>query len=129
MRARAARWCKEVDLLYEEMRCTKQFLKWKAEWWKQRRELPSNIMVDELVREGISAYADRQAALQRQLSDHFSTLWNQAGNGNFYQDMNEVEDNTEHDMVDEIEENTEHDVVDDDEEIEEEMDEEIDENY
>ncbi|KAI6151215.1 hypothetical protein BKA82DRAFT_3975358 [Pisolithus tinctorius] len=77
-RARAARWSEEVELLLEEMRRTEKFLEYKAQWWKQHREPPSGVAVDSLVREGICAYADRQATLQRQLSDHFSTLWHRA---------------------------------------------------
>ena len=58
-----------------------QSLKWKAQWWEQRRELPSDISVNGLVRASISAYADRQAAVQRRLAEHFSDLWYQTGNG------------------------------------------------
>ncbi|KAI6145951.1 hypothetical protein BKA82DRAFT_4330489 [Pisolithus tinctorius] len=76
--ARAAHWSEEVELLLEEMWCTEKFLEYKAQWWKQHREPPSGVMVDRLVREGICAYADRQATLQHQLSDHFSMLWHRA---------------------------------------------------
>ena len=60
------------------MRRTKQSLEWKAQWWEQRRELPGDISVDGVVRSGITAYADRQASVQRRLANHFSDLW--AGN-------------------------------------------------
>ena len=77
--ARATRWSKEVELLQEEMRCTKQFFEWKAQWWEQHREPPSDIPLNSLTRQGISAYADRQATVQCRLSDHFSMLWHQVG--------------------------------------------------
>ena len=66
--------------MQEEMHHTKQSLEWKAQWWEQCRELPSDISIDGLVREGIAAYADRQAGVQCQLDNHFSDLWYQAGN-------------------------------------------------
>ena len=62
--ARAARWSEEVELLQEEMRRTKQFFEWKAQWWEQHREPPSDIPLNSLTRQGISAYADRQATVQ-----------------------------------------------------------------
>ncbi|KAI6115843.1 hypothetical protein F5141DRAFT_989123, partial [Pisolithus sp. B1] len=73
--AHAAHWSEEVQLLQEEMQCTKQFLKYKAKWWEQHGELPSDVSVDSSIREGISAYADQQATLQCKLSNHFSSLW------------------------------------------------------
>ena len=78
-RARAARWSEEVELLQEEMRRTKQFFEWKAQWWEQHRDPPSDIPLNSLTRQGISAYADRQATVQRRLSDDFSMLWHQVG--------------------------------------------------
>ena len=60
---------------------TNQSLEWKAQWWEQRRELPSDISIDGLVRAGISAYADWQASMQHWLAEHFSDLWYQTGNG------------------------------------------------
>ncbi|KAI6098841.1 hypothetical protein EDD16DRAFT_1527072 [Pisolithus croceorrhizus] len=72
-------WSEEVQLLQEEMQHTKHFLKYKAKWWEQHRELPSNVSIDSYVREGISAYANQQATLQHKLSNHFSTLWCQVG--------------------------------------------------
>ncbi|KAI5984696.1 hypothetical protein F5J12DRAFT_907939 [Pisolithus orientalis] len=59
-------------------KCTEKFLQYKAQWWKQCREPPSGVVVDSLEREGICTYADQQATLQHQLSDHFSMLWHQA---------------------------------------------------
>ncbi|KAI6112757.1 hypothetical protein F5141DRAFT_978417, partial [Pisolithus sp. B1] len=73
--AHAACWSEEVQLLQEEMWHTKQFLKYKAEWWEQHGELPGDVLVDSSIREGISAYADQQATLQHKLSNHFSSLW------------------------------------------------------
>ncbi|KAI6039235.1 hypothetical protein EDC04DRAFT_2868045 [Pisolithus marmoratus] len=72
-------WSEEVKLLQEEMQHTNQFLQYRAEWWEQHREFPNDVLVDSFIREGISAYADQQATLQHKLSNHFSTLWHQAG--------------------------------------------------
>lgn len=60
------------------MRRTKQSLERKAQWWERHRELPSNVQADRLVREGTSAYAARQASVQRKLCDHFSMMWKEA---------------------------------------------------
>ncbi|KAH7917395.1 hypothetical protein BV22DRAFT_1026398 [Leucogyrophana mollusca] len=71
-RARALRWSKEVMLLKEEMRCVRVYLNWKAKWWESR----AVVAVDNhTVAEGISAYASRQAAIQRNLSACFTYLW------------------------------------------------------
>ncbi|KAF8834542.1 hypothetical protein BDN67DRAFT_992646 [Paxillus ammoniavirescens] len=64
-RARAARWSEEVMLLKEEMWWVHEYLEWKARWWEERHEVLT----------GIAVYADRQAALQQALWDHFTKLW------------------------------------------------------
>ncbi|KAF9522288.1 hypothetical protein CPB83DRAFT_777307, partial [Crepidotus variabilis] len=71
-RARAARFTEEVLLLREEMRRTLAFLEWMARWWDG---LKSNRSGDGGLNEGLSAYATRQADLQRALAASFQTTW------------------------------------------------------
>ena len=75
-KARADRWEEEVVLLDEEMRRTLEFCSWKAAWWESQiiqREplLPS----DGPLMDGLRAYAYKQAALEREISDKWALKW------------------------------------------------------
>ncbi|KAJ7097255.1 hypothetical protein B0H15DRAFT_773428 [Mycena belliarum] len=72
-RARAMRWTEEVDLLEEEMRRIVQFLAWRGDWWEA--QIAQRGLGDGPQLEGETAYATRQAALQRSLRDRFLLLW------------------------------------------------------
>ncbi|KAJ7053673.1 hypothetical protein C8F01DRAFT_1374953 [Mycena amicta] len=88
-RARALRWTEELDLLEEEMRRIDQFLAWRADWWDSRVGLKhaaapksTSVSADESVAaviqaEGESAYAHRQAVLQRNLRTSFEKEWSE----------------------------------------------------
>ncbi|KAF7346849.1 hypothetical protein MSAN_01824100 [Mycena sanguinolenta] len=72
-RARAMRWAEEVDLLEEEMRRVKDFLRWRSEWWTARvdgRQPPAGPQ-----REGEAAYATRQAAICATMAAEFTKEW------------------------------------------------------
>ncbi|KAJ7722771.1 hypothetical protein B0H14DRAFT_3098400 [Mycena olivaceomarginata] len=72
-RARAWRWTEEVDLVEEEMRRVLAFLNWKANHWTSlmdERDEP-----DEILREGLTAYAKCQARVQRDLRARFEGNW------------------------------------------------------
>lgn len=72
-RARANRWTEEVLLIKEEMRRTLTFLQWRAGWWDSK---PSEwVGVTPQLKEGLQAYAHRQAEQQRNLATHFRRLW------------------------------------------------------
>ncbi|KAK7046356.1 CxC2 domain-containing protein [Favolaschia claudopus] len=72
-RARAHRWREEVDLLEEEMRRILVFLDWKAGWW---RELNGRGDVrDPGLKEGLVAYAERQAGIQEAMKQRFQSDW------------------------------------------------------
>ncbi|KAJ7315117.1 hypothetical protein DFH08DRAFT_715859 [Mycena albidolilacea] len=73
-RARAWRWTEEVDLVEEEMRRVLDFQNWKAEWWKGLISERPGVM-DESLREGLVAYAERQSRIQLDLRRRFSTNW------------------------------------------------------
>jgi hypothetical protein len=67
------RWAEEVDLLEEEMRRIRQFLVWRAEWWKakvDRRGLSDGPQL-----EGETAYALRQAGIQAARAKDFAEEW------------------------------------------------------
>jgi len=73
-RARAARCQEEVLLLKEEMRRVIAFLGWKAEWWIARRTGRTDVTNKELL-EGLQAYAEVQADLQKTLKEDFCAIW------------------------------------------------------
>ena len=76
-RARVGRCREEVLLLREEMRRVVAFLEWKATWWMDRRNKRGGTgdVVSKGLQEGLSAYAEGQADLQKSLCEHFCTLW------------------------------------------------------
>jgi hypothetical protein len=76
-RARVGRCCEEVLLLKEEMRRIVAFLDWKAAWWMSRRNMRGGVgdAVRKDLQEGLSAYAEGQADLQKSLRKHFCALW------------------------------------------------------
>jgi hypothetical protein len=71
-RARAARAAEEVLLLREEMRRVIEFLKWKSEWWLLRAKHQS---ADKGITEGLRAYAHKNSLVQKNLSEHFQSVW------------------------------------------------------
>ncbi|KIJ60877.1 hypothetical protein HYDPIDRAFT_116748 [Hydnomerulius pinastri MD-312] len=64
-RARARRWSEEVVLLKEEMRRVQAFFASKARWWRECALKRDDTRED--LREGLGAYAARQAALYHAL--------------------------------------------------------------
>ena len=61
-------------MLKEEMRRVIAFLDWKAGWWIDRRGTRKDITNKDLL-EGLSAYAEVQADLQRMLKEEFCSIW------------------------------------------------------
>ena len=76
-RARAGRCREEVLLLKEEMRRVVVFLDWKTTWWMDRRNMRGGISdgVSKDLQEGLTAYAEGQADIQKSLREHFCMLW------------------------------------------------------
>jgi hypothetical protein len=76
-RARVRRCREEVLLLKEEMRRVVAFLDWKAAWWMGRRNMRGGVgdTIRKDLQEGLNAYAEGQADLQKRLREHFCTLW------------------------------------------------------
>ncbi|KAJ7819998.1 hypothetical protein B0H14DRAFT_2372241, partial [Mycena olivaceomarginata] len=72
-RARAWRWTEEVDLVEEEMRRVLAFLQWKEKRWLDLADERHDI--DDVLREGLVAYARRQARIQRDLRVRFEGNW------------------------------------------------------
>ena len=73
-RARAARCYEEVLLLKEEMRRVIAFLDWKAAWWVDRQGARTDVTKTDL-QEGLYAYAETQADLQKALAEEFCAIW------------------------------------------------------
>ncbi|KJA25187.1 hypothetical protein HYPSUDRAFT_135353 [Hypholoma sublateritium FD-334 SS-4] len=72
-RARVRCASEEVMLLREEMRRALKFLKWRALWWEDKQDVRSDMPAE--LKEGICAYASRQASIQRELATFFKELW------------------------------------------------------
>lgn len=68
------RWKEEIELLWEEMRRVLQFLQWHALWWDNSAHLRTLTGAE---REGVVAYATRQAQIRRDLRARFEVLWAQ----------------------------------------------------
>ncbi|KAK7436268.1 hypothetical protein VKT23_019232 [Stygiomarasmius scandens] len=77
-RARAQRGTEEVMLLKKEMHRMSQFLEWKEQCWKdcaKVREEDSGLEVG--IKDGLTAYATKQATLYRELVISFRATWTQ----------------------------------------------------
>ena len=72
-RARALRWIEEVEILDEEMRRTKRYYIWWAQWRAAQAALPRSHDL-ELV-EGAAAYAHRQASIRQRMHDFCERAW------------------------------------------------------
>jgi len=57
------------------MRRTLEFLKWKSSCWLVKTSLKSNQSLSPALREGLNAYAFRQAEVFMSLHNHFLSLW------------------------------------------------------
>ncbi|KAJ7714022.1 hypothetical protein B0H16DRAFT_1742933 [Mycena metata] len=72
-RARSMRWREEVDLLEEEMKRVRRFSVWREGWWMEQVGRKSGLDVPQA--EGETAYATRQAGVQRELRRLFDIEW------------------------------------------------------
>ena len=61
-------------MLKEEMRRTIAFLDWKSKWWMDCQGARTDVTSKEL-REGLHAYAEVQADLQKMLKAEFHAIW------------------------------------------------------
>jgi hypothetical protein len=73
MKARADRWEEERLLPIEEMRRVIHFLDWRAKWWQERADLRPDV--DPALRNGLHAYAAKQADIQQGLARSFAKTW------------------------------------------------------
>jgi hypothetical protein len=67
------RWQEEVTLITEEMRRVLWFARWKKNWWIARGELREDERLD--IKEGLVAYAAKQAAVWEKLATNFAEEW------------------------------------------------------
>ncbi|KAF8884033.1 hypothetical protein BD779DRAFT_1538459 [Infundibulicybe gibba] len=74
-RARAHRWQEECILLQEEMRRIKAFLGWEIQTWSDRADATRGADVGAATREGLQAYALRQASIREAMRAHWVTIW------------------------------------------------------
>jgi hypothetical protein len=67
------RWEEEVQLTLEEMRRVLCYMDWRAQYW---RSLVSKRQVsDATLREGMVAYAEKQAYIAQGMAHNFSQRW------------------------------------------------------
>ncbi|KAJ8469822.1 hypothetical protein ONZ45_g16756 [Pleurotus djamor] len=70
--ARVRRWTEEVELLKEEMRRVIVTLQFRSRSWEARANASA---VDDALHRGLSAYAHRQAHIQKNLANSFEGAW------------------------------------------------------
>jgi hypothetical protein len=67
------RWEEEVELVVEEMSRVLRYMDWRSHYW---HSLVSKCdMLDATVREGIAAYAGKQAYIAQMMAHRFSKQW------------------------------------------------------
>ncbi|KAG1800102.1 uncharacterized protein BJ212DRAFT_1305358 [Suillus subaureus] len=71
--AHANQWSEEVELLQEEMHHVLAFFDWHVAWWVECAT--SKTWLRPIENEGAVAYAHWQAAIQRMMHDHCSSIW------------------------------------------------------
>jgi hypothetical protein len=67
------RWEEEVELTLEEMRRVLYYMDWRAHHWRSlisKRQVP-----DSALREGVAAYAEKQAYIAHGMARNFSHKW------------------------------------------------------
>ncbi|KAF7790585.1 hypothetical protein EIP86_001541 [Pleurotus ostreatoroseus] len=67
--ARSERWIEEVALLWEEMRRAVCYCRWLAAWWERQSENRTTVTPE--LREGLAAYAKKQATSERLLAQRW----------------------------------------------------------
>jgi hypothetical protein len=72
-RARLHRWDEEVELTLEEMRRVLCYMDWRALHW--RSLISERQVLDATIREGLMAYAAKQAAIAQAMAHNFSQKW------------------------------------------------------
>ncbi|TFY51020.1 hypothetical protein EVJ58_g10780 [Rhodofomes roseus] len=72
-RARAQRWLEEIELILEEMRRVVQYHGWKHHSWTARADARPDL--DDDYREGLSAYAHRQAEIRVTMCGTCTRAW------------------------------------------------------
>ncbi|KAJ7434267.1 hypothetical protein B0H11DRAFT_2164741 [Mycena galericulata] len=73
-RARFLRQQEQLDLLEEEMRRTLQFLRWRADWWRERAGLRPQAPTDEEELDPFTAYAPTHSAYGEGNVAHYMSL-------------------------------------------------------
>lgn len=72
-RARLHRWDEEVELVVEEMRRVLCYMDWRSHYWQLL--VSKRVVLDPTVREGIAAYASKQAYIAQMMAHRFSKQW------------------------------------------------------
>ena len=83
-RARAQRWSEEVQLLREEMRRVLEYFKWKAAWWRSKKN--AQLTVGPAISNGLQAYAEKQAVILERLGQVCAQKWSAVLKKHSFQD-------------------------------------------
>ncbi|TFY52492.1 hypothetical protein EVJ58_g9986, partial [Rhodofomes roseus] len=76
-RARAKRWQEDIELVREEMRRVLAYHKYKADEWESKANVRPALPDD--YREGVSAYAHRQADIRTTMQSICEKAWRYVG--------------------------------------------------
>lgn len=68
------RWSEEVLLLREEMCRVLEYFTWHTRWWLARADIHRPLLSD-AIREGLAAYAYKQAHIRMTLRVDFESMW------------------------------------------------------
>lgn len=71
--ARVERYREERILVTEEMRRVLAYHKWKAAWWRDRRD--ARASGNDLTDIGVRSYAEKQAYIWERMAYKFAGLW------------------------------------------------------
>lgn len=72
-KARAARWTEEVELVYEEMRRTIEYCRWRAKWWESQSAIRKDVSPE--LADGLSVYALEHADLESRMERDLESRW------------------------------------------------------
>ncbi len=72
-KARMQRWNEELLLVQEEMRRVIEYLRWRAQWWRDRSF--TRVHDDATVLSGISGYSFKQAAVCNLIAEQCARYW------------------------------------------------------
>ncbi|EIM90992.1 uncharacterized protein STEHIDRAFT_44851, partial [Stereum hirsutum FP-91666 SS1] len=72
-KARASRWTEEVQLVFEEMRRTIEYCRWRKGWWERQAGARKEVAPE--LADGLSVYALEHADLEDRMARNLTERW------------------------------------------------------